>query len=267
MARVVFLDYLSRSGSTYLASELNKIKGVCVTRESRLTHNYKPRELKLKDNNAIKQYHKFLKRYRKNDYWNIGIKELSSLPENAGYAEILDLFIRRNYNRADIDIVVKKGSGNYILNYSDYINCLGQVPIIAIYRNPLEIYSSQKRSMDSETGRAMSKGVLTFILNQRRYVRNLNKYKSHDNILVIEYVRLVSDLNEELGRIAAWLGIEYKTEDKNYFSDIPNEQKHLHTNIMNNSYGYSSKNKWKEELGIFEILMIKMFCRRFYGDQ
>jgi hypothetical protein len=265
MARIIFLDYLSRSGSTFLASELNKITGVSVTRESRLTFNYKPAELKLRGYTEIEDYHEFLKKYKKNDYWNITINDLKSLRENAGYSDVLDLFINSNYSGDDI--VIKKGSGNYILNYGNYVNALGKLPIIAMYRNPLEIYASQKRSIDSETGQAMSKGILKFIFNQRRYVKNLNKLNSRNDILVIEYVRLVSDLEGELKRIAAWLGVEYKTEDKKYFSDIPGEQKHLHKNIINQSYGYRSKNKWKEELNILEIVLIKTFCIRFRGEQ
>lgn len=265
MDRIIFLDYLSRSGSTLLATKLNDLIDCEVTIETRITKSYDPFEIKIKDNNDVNNFLNFFNSYKKNEVWNIKHHDLISILSKIKVVRYYDLLKeilkKRDYNFLNKTTIVK-GGGNYIINYKRYAKNVENLKIIALYRDPRAVYNSQLKSIDSHLKKPMAKGIYDFCFTFNRYNRNLNRYAS-SNILVVSFDDLVLNSEIILEKCTNFLEINNKiTENNNYFDSIPESQKHLHKNIKSKKGLIEKIDLWKDELPVKYKRIIEVICFR-----
>ena len=263
MDKIIFLDYLSRSGSTLLASRLNDIVGCEVTIETRITKSYDPFEIKIKNKNNINKFLTFFNTYKKNKVWNLNSSDLISClthKKTIRYYDLVKEILKKRNHDFSKETIVVKGGGNYIINYKRYAKKVENLKIICLYRDPRAIYNSQLKSKDSHLKQPMAKGIYDFCFMFNRYKTNLRRYSS-SNILVVSFNELVLNPENILEKCTDFLEINNKiTENNNYFESIPESQKHLHENIKSKKGMIEKIDLWKEDLPIKYKRIIEVIC-------
>lgn len=265
MDKIIFLDYLSRSGSTLLASKLNDLVGCEVTIETRITKSYDPFEINITNKNNINKFLTFFNTYDKNKVWNLKSSDLISClskKKTIKYYDLIKEILKKRDHDFSKETIVVKGGGNYIINYKRYAKKVDNLKIIALYRDPRAIYNSQLKSKDSHLKKPMAKGIYDFCFMFNRYKTNLRHY-SGSSVLVVSFDELVLNPDNILKKCAIFLEIDNKnTENNNYYESIPESQKHLHENIKSNKGLIEKIDLWKEELPIKYKRIIEVICFR-----
>ena len=100
MNQIVFLTYIPRSGSTYLAKLLDEYKDIGVTIEANIPDGIRNGKCKIENYNDFEEYLKRLYRDEKFNYWNIDkdrLKKILINQLNQLYLTSLNTFIIKKY--------------------------------------------------------------------------------------------------------------------------------------------------------------------------
>lgn len=271
MSKLIFINYISRSGSTFLCSELAKLPGVEVGIEAgfpgfpdRLIPNkFKP----IRSKSQLSDYLALLYEDIRFKEWKVDRLELenalSSLEFPISFKEIFTACIDGYFPNVQSTSFLVHKAGGY-MNDLDF--CDSQFPNskhIFIVRDPRSIYNSQKQAIDLYSSKNMGSNVLPFISEYKRRVGSaIRLSKSHGNILVIKYEDMVDNLKGTMEQVKQFVQFDsdpLKTELKseNYADRIPENQRSLHANV-GKSANPALKNRWKEGLTEREVSFIEL---------
>lgn len=248
--------YDSRSGSTLMASLLNRFDGIVVTLESAFVS----RILELNNNMII----------------NNSDKLISYLCEELQFCELgLDMkklkteFDMKNLSKKNI---IEKILMNYICSHQfsnpEYlivkhppyenldlvIKMFPKVKFIQILRDGRAVYNSKKKTK-SLSGKMMNENIIISALDWRIKESILNKYKNIS--ITIKFENLVKETKSTLNEILIFLKISESgkiitKEQSDYYISIGEEQKKIHNNVKNKP-DIKIIEQWKTELNIKEI--------------
>lgn len=263
---ILFLSYINRSGSTYLANLLGGSDNICSLPEAEviikhlllhpLSHirkkDIKYLSLRLLDNPKLKN-------------WNIGNEEISEILANAIgkisfsiFMELVRIYIERNKPQADFALF--KGTEllkAYSLNHDFFYQ--NNIQLITILRDGRAAYASQKSSLGSLTGLPMSTNVITTAIQWKEFAIKKSSTISID----IKYEDLVLNPAATLKLVSNNIhasGIGFKDIPAKNGIKIPDEQKHLHRNIYNPP-DTNRINGWRDELTAEEINCFEMIAK------
>ena len=267
MRKIIFLDYLSRSGSTLIASSIHRLADVTVTIEPRFLMDYKPDKLLIRNDKGLIEYLNFLYSQKKFLNWGIDRDELFDQFKKNGFPlnfkmvlhTILDLAYPENRQW----IFVIKGGEYPTLKIEHYLKVFNDLKIIFINRDPRAIYNSQKKSLDSQTGQPLAGNILRFVKDFKIIQQKINdpKYKKH--MQVISYEDFLHNEDLVLKEICDFIGVPHFIDDrKQYFLSIPDSQKYLHQNVKSGGKLPEREIAWKQEMSDEEKFIITLFLKR-----
>jgi len=259
--QVVFLTYLNRSGSTFLAKLLNEYSDIGVSLEARLPDGIFYGPLKL---NKPKDVGGFLdKLYADEKFlaWNISrdvIQEkLSKQQFPIRFNHLLNLLLEEYFKADGANIFVYK-CAHYIKYIKIVRSFFPNAKFIFVLRDARAIYNSQKDTLDSIKGKPMVNNPIVVAVKFKRIAKILRKNANCDWLYVIKYENLMGDKDYELNKILDFLGSNRmkKMDNKDYSKRIPNLQKSLHKNIDLPPL-VERINAWQDKLSKSEILAIQ----------
>lgn len=265
---ITFLTYLSRSGSTLLASKLDKYSEVGVSIEENWEDGILKGKVKLKGEKDLDLYIKNISESNKFKFWDISslqLKEdLMTFSFPISYNNILKSIYKQFFKNDEIKYFVHK-KGAYFMHYKKVLRVFPNAKILFIDRDPRAIYNSQKKSIDSITGKFMRGNPVSFAIYYKKSRLVINRLLNKSYFLITSYERLITNEKDELSRILNFIGMKrFSTinQSADYFNKIPESQKHLHGNIKTDKIIKQRMQGWQEELDECELAFLQCVLKK-----
>ena len=261
--KLVFLNYINRSGSTLLCKLLDQYEDISVGIEAGFPGYIRkliPDEYKeINDDLSLKKYLNELFDDVRFKEWEIDKKSLFLKLKDISYPltfkEILLNCLYEYFKQRPSKFIVHK-AGYYIDIIDDVIATFGDVKNIFIVRDPRAIFFSQKNAKDLYTGKIMGNSLPYFLSQYKKRIDIIEK-KNDKNLLCIRYEDLVIDTTNTMKQIINFIGArQIKKNDNSYVNKIPKSQQYLHQNVKLDPHK-DSLNKWKTGLAKYEIIFIQ----------
>ncbi|MDY6861610.1 MAG: sulfotransferase [Thermodesulfobacteriota bacterium] len=266
MQQVVFLTYLNRSGSTYLAKLLDEYSDIGVTPEARLPDGIIYSQFSLKASEDIEKILNKLYSDEKFLAWNIDRsvleKKISTLEFPVAFNQFLGIILKEYFKNTNTKIFIYK-SGHYIKHIETIRTLLPDAKFIFILRDIRACYNSQKISMDSRTKKPMETTPFFAAMSFIEVSKILDKYAQAKWMHIVKYEDLIIDENREINKLLSFLETGKRKSEgiNNYFNQISKSQRHLHKNL-NLEPLKERIDAWRYELSKAEILILQ----RIAGD-
>jgi hypothetical protein len=249
-----FLIYLARSGSTLLAYHLNQYKQIGVTIEENIPETISQgKKFLINTEKELEEYLDRLYHDKKFKNWNIQRNTLKAhLLEHSDFPIRYRDFIKsihELYFYGKMPEVVIHKRGDYCLRVEKVRRELPEAKFIFINRDPRAIYNSQRQNKNSITGKPMNQSIIVFALIYKRLHRYLRDKKKNNYLHSLNYEDFINAPDNEIKRIFHFLGLENvdKEQSQDYYNNIPDQQKELHSNVPG-GFLSSRKEGWKTEL-------------------
>ncbi|MCK4343693.1 MAG: sulfotransferase [Bacteroidales bacterium] len=266
---LIFLTYINRSGSTYLANLFSKSKNILVCPEAEVIMNeflILP-EKKFEYNQKIsKRLHGFFNYDRKLKYWGLTLSALSELniakTNFEAFFYILDAY-RKKVKPEAHTIIFKAESLIYLyenipLRFKEEYN----LKLIAIIRDCRGVYASQKRTYFPGSNFIMSRNPVRTALFWNEFVTKAHQLEVRDKFLLIRYEDLIDNLKKTIEVIIKYLKIkpfDYISGEGELWARLPEDQRSIHQNIVKNCIRQKISH-WQKELNKYEIFNIEKFA-------
>lgn len=271
MNQIVFLTYIPRSGSTYLAKLLDEYKDIGVTIEANIPDGIRNGKCKIENYNDFEEYLERLYRDEKFNYWNIDKDRLKKILMNHSFPikfnTILPVILNEYFKNREVKIWIFK-SGYYI-EYIQYLKGLfPNAKFLYVIRDPRAIYCSQRNTMNRKTKKPFTASVFPVAKRFNRINDILKNYYNEEWFYISKYENLIRNTEHEIKDILKFLGVKNKIKHQmsNYFEKIPENQKSLHPNINWKSREINV-NKWREKISMTEILLIQHIAGKSMEEQ
>jgi len=267
--RIVFLTYVSRSGSTFLAQELDTLEGVRVGIEARFQDGWiRGPNVILNNNEELDRYLETLYADPKFSAWGVSRKSLkkrlAALPFPLRFSDVLLASLQEYIGTPEPEVIVHK-CGHYILCVNQIRSELPDALFLFLDRDPRSIYASQKRSRNSLTGEQFQRDIVDFVLQYRLIQSAVDALVSKPYVMSVSYEEIVcGGLKSTLHAIAGFVGVDGNQWKKsNYFNAIPEAQKHLHVNVGRRVPNPSRINAWQDELSVAEKAFLERALSKY----
>ena len=261
MNRLVFIDYLSRSGSTIVCSELHKIKDLNVTPEFRTGIFRDP----YVENESIETYENHwreLLAHPKNQRF-VGLTQEENISIASHFDAIEKLLDMAKFLSNDGEICIK-GGGYFTIYWDKYLKSNKDHRLIYIYRDPRAIYSSQKRSIDSLKSKPMKTSLIRFVYEVLLYNKFSIRESYKRSVYRVKFEEFVANKEVLIKDLCNWLDVGFCIDPKkNYFDVINNEERYLHENIKKPLKSeYNTLN-----LGFFENFLLNSILYQYLKQE
>lgn len=257
--KLIFILYDSRSGSTLLASLLNRFRGIDVALESAFVS----RIMEINSQRILQDINKLVDYlYQEVQFVELNINrqeltdELLCFKGELTKKYIIEKIVNIYFKDKGSDSkywVIKHPPYNYI---EELILMFPEVKFLQILRDGRAVFNSKKRSK-SIGGNYMESNPIISAIDWRLKIKKSNSFPDH--VTTIRYKDLIENTESCLSKYLDSLELDAVDKEqtklqKNYFFNIGDNQKEIHKNV-----GQTPKagniDKWKKELTEREILV------------
>ena len=164
---IVFLTYLNRSGSTYLSAKLSNYQEVRMGVESRFNDGWITPGFSIRTEQDLDSYLDTLYLDNKFQAWKVHrdelVNKLATLPYPLCFSDILLAALSLYQGQSSTPRLLVHKCGEYYRCVQAIRREVPTAKFIFVNRDPRAVFSSQRRSMDSQTGRPMQENILHFL--------------------------------------------------------------------------------------------------------
>jgi len=273
--KIVFLTYVNRSGSTYLANLLSASNDICVCPEGDILVSLfleSPDKNFRLDRHLRTELAQILHSDRKLRSWGIEddvFLQLEGINKNID-AFLTFLYYYQGTQKPDATSILFKSERLVDLCYDIERSKSEDIVVkyLSLIRDPRAVYASQKRTAVPGTGRKMSKNPVFTAIFWNHFARTNNKNLELIESHQILYHDLIQNMDETISGLSGYLEIDLQgisPGEGDLYGRLPDGYKPIHKYI---SEGPESKkiNQWKEELNQEEIHLIERKCKKHLKD-
>jgi hypothetical protein len=236
--KIILLSYISRSGSTYLSSEIDKSPEILSCPEAEClfdTFLLRP-EMHLRSNKICKIKHRILSD-PKFSVWKMDQEIRTAINFNQTcfqiFYQILDFYRHKN-KPAATKVLFKAESLFQVLHEQKWSKILWEkCDIIYLIRDIRAIFSSQNTTVVPETGRIMSRNIFKTCYYWNSFLEKVDN-KNKKGICLIHYESFIDNYPESLKELALYLHINLIIfrPGSELYDRIPESHKRIHENIL-----------------------------------
>ncbi|RLD50550.1 MAG: hypothetical protein DRI94_08320 [Bacteroidetes bacterium] len=262
--KLVFLTYINRSGSSFLANNLSKQNEIFVLPEAELLLN---EILITKENNLEKIKNIILAASisdNKFSNYNLSKKDIEDCFNGTNNkAEIfINIILRyKNINKPNAKIIIFKNRDIYSMYdiIQKQLDSIIDISVLCIIRDPRGVFYSQKTTVNPYTNKIMNNNPIVLSHLWNSFLQNLKKISK--NKILVRFEDLLIDYNTEFNKILKKLQVS-NTEDigNPFFELISEKEKKIHVNITKKP-NLSKSNNWKN-LSNTDIKIIENITKR-----
>lgn len=270
MTKYYLLDYMNRSGSTYLSRVVATNSKVCVCPENAPLGRLIYRREYLTDTQARKlsstidqlvEHDCDWELWR--DIWTASGFRFRKGPVFPQFLHLLDQY--RSMSCPDAHVVLFKGGPvlKYVEKYPEIVRDF-PVTILALVRDGRAVYASQRNAVSTGTNRPMQISPIRCAKNWSRYMRRLERAGQVCEITPIYYETLINDptiIHSMLRLEKPCSGGQYSTRQEIAPLKIASNQRHLHNNVASPAIE-SRIASWKSELCVEDICLFESIAGR-----
>jgi hypothetical protein len=266
--KIIFLTYINRSGSTFLANELGKHPSIIACPEADILTNIllvRPnKDITEKKTKIINQLSEDIKLQT----WRFSKSELQLPDDIKTCFDVFNYLLKtfKNKNKPNAKYIVYKAERLFQLlpelnsiNRS-YCNNL----VFFLIRDIRAVYLSQKLTLMPGNNKPFSSNVIKTSIYWNRYIKSYFKSIS-TKPFIIKYEKFVLEHHDETHDIFHYLNLtpENLTSDKKWLFRFMNEEhKKIHQNILKDPLK-NSCDKWKVQLNISDRKIIEYLSGRY----
>ncbi len=272
--KIIFLTYLNRSGSTYLANQLSKSPEICVCPEAEIIYDLFLKDpLKEFSSDKKKYWHLIneLERDKKFSLWNLNRVEIydqiATCSSNLEiFFAILTRYLRRNKPNATV------------LLYKDTrsIDLISKIPVsviksydlrwISLIRDVRDVYLSQSTVISPLTKKPMCSNWYSLMKQWNSFVKLSCKYDGLNYYFRLRYEDLIIDTPMVMNNITATLGIYFQinwiTEKKGELFDLLSPEYQAIHPLINEAPDKLRISAWKKSLSPSLQYFFSLYCKK-----
>ena len=202
--KYIFIIYLNRSGSTFLANQLSKLSEILVCPEAEVLVNILLKNPGTRINEREQEtLGSAIENDRKLKHWNLDIDSKKTESQSK-----LDLFFNiLNQYRSR----TKPGSTVIVFKAVDLINCIEifheyglnkglDIYFISLIRDPRAIFNSQRQTYVEHRKKLMNRNPLATVYQWNYFVTMSIYYSSLTKLIILRYEDLIYNLEIELNQ-------------------------------------------------------------------
>ncbi len=237
--RFIFLSYVNRSGSTFLANQLSKSKEICVCPEAHillelfLISPHKTIHPKTKD--RLKKLFIDDKKYNN---WRLDAEALKDIKSNFTnfdcFCHIINYYLKINAPAAHIIVFKAERLIELYNNYTSPSLFQKNILWISLIRDCRAVYNSQRRTNWPGSNKKMSNNPVRTAIFWKTFVKKTVSYQKQNNFLVIKYENLISQPDITISEIGLYFNIKLTNllaKSGTLFPRLHTDHKKLHCNI------------------------------------
>ena len=260
----IFVNYLSRSGSTLLCSLLDQYSDIDVGIEAGFPGF--PEKITPNNNNPIQSKaeisHYLDQLYSDNRFcsWSIPRETLEGILFEQTDPITFNLILEACFNeyfKQNLPKYIVHKAGYFIKDLETTRELFPGSHHIYVTRDPRAIYASQKNAISLYNNKPMALNIYRFCREFRLRHNIAMANKSASDFSLIQYEKMASNPKASLEKLLSKIAISSdKKNNTDYQQKIPDAQKSLHTNL-DSAPNKKSIDKWKDQLSIVEIYLIE----------
>jgi hypothetical protein len=269
---LIFLTYINRSGSTYLAQILSSSEEILVCPEAEiLVERFleDPGQKFTNDDNYRKKLCNELITDWKFRHWGISHEELLSIfMESNNYSTFCSIlnFYRYKIKPGATKIIFKAERIIYLWNrIIRAYNKNDLLHLVTIVRDPRGVYASQKYTKWPGSDRPFSQNPIHTSILWNSYIKTLNKLtETHPEIILIRFEDLLKYHEESIRKMSSRFHLKknyLSAREGDFYARIPDDQEQIHRNIISQPIR-GKENEWKQILNRKEIELIQCVTHR-----
>ncbi len=264
--QLVFLVYLNRSGSTYLATLLDQYKEIGVSLEAEIPDGiHYHRRIYLTSQKEIEEYIERLYRDERFTAWQFDKQILQErfqkmlLPIT--FKHILPAILQENFKDSPVTTYIYKSP--YIYHLEKIRTIFPTAKVIFISRDLRAMYNSQHRTKSTFGGGVMATNPIKTAILYNMIMTIKKAYSEENWFHAVQYEDLLTNQKKEMRRILQFLQLsDLKDVDNSaYFAKLPEKEKNIHKNITSQPI-LQRIHAWKEELTREEIWLLQHISKR-----
>lgn len=262
----IFLTYVNRSGSTYLANLLDSSPRILACPEGEMLVSVfleNPNGKFKFDEQANNRLTKIFSADPKLQYWGDGKSFFPGLEKAKNNLEafVTILINYKNQVKPNAEFILFKAERIvFLLGKIQKVSSIHNISFISIVRDPRAVYASQKRTLIPETQKLMSKKPVKTALFWKGHTKKCIKESNQGNQTILSYEDLILDYKQTIKKISVLSGVklsEFTSEEGSLFKRIPEDYKSIHINCEEPPDS-SKINEWENFLNKSEILKIEL---------
>ena len=276
-AKIAFLLYDSRSGSTFLSSQLEKFPDIGITIESNFISTLLSAKSQIANNRSI--YNIFDIFLRNERFCNLDVSRdeiFFHLQKYTSYniENITRSLLAAYFSKVKPDSrvwIVKDGSNGYLIN--QIAQEIPDAKFIHLIRDGRAVFNSRLQTIRPYVQKQrMARDPLTAARVWTSLVNSVDAYMSThpERCLKIRYEDLINDVEEQMALVRDFFEIgpgERSDSCTNYYDRIPAKEKTIHT-LVNHPAVLERVDGWKKELPFEDLILFQFFsgyCLKKHG--
>ncbi|MFG0250515.1 MAG: sulfotransferase family protein [Phycisphaeraceae bacterium JB051] len=267
--RLIFLSYISRSGSTLLARLLSELPGVEATLEANFPDGVFRPELIINEPDDIPSALDRLYADPKFQGWQVSREALAQWLKSQNtplrFAQILDGILKLTFPNRPHTILIKQD--NAIWRTGALRQRYPDAHVLFVERDPRAVFNSQLKSMRSDNGKPMATNPILNAIMFERARKIIHQHAQMPWFYHLQFEALVSQPQQTLQNLCQHFDINMDdtTQDADsqtsYQQRIPEQQRHLHT-IVDQAPKQQRAEAWQTELSPIHIDAIQFKSAR-----
>lgn len=263
---LIFLTYINRSGSTYLANLFSKSENILVCPEAEVILNEfltEPDKPFLINNQIEKRLTKYFKEDKKLKYWNLPANKFDYISKAStnleAFVSILESY--RDFNKPKAETLLFKAER--LIDLYGFLSRQQKekykIQFLVIVRDCRAVYASQKNTKLPGSTRIMSNNPLKTAFQWNNQISKSIYFKEQGELIMIHYEQLINNLNQAFVQLLEQIsinGLKFSSSSGDLFERIPETHREIHQNILEAPIKSKCDN-WKNELTKEEIYIIQ----------
>jgi len=267
MAQFIFLIYLNRSGSTYLAGLLDRYDDIGVTPEARIPDGIVESSCNISDYGALNNFLSRLYNNHKFKSWEIDREKLKNKILNHGdfpfkFKDVFSIILDEYFRDSKASVYIYKSP--YLFYISRIRERFPEARFLFIIRDPRAIYSSQKKTFDTDNRVPMASDPIKSLIQFKLAYQIFRKYEHQEWFYSLRYEDLILNPDKEVQKVLSFFDVKSAlSDDCNdvYSMKLSEKQKLIHQNVQSGPIT-DRINAWLQELDKSEISVIQNYAGR-----
>ncbi len=239
--KLIFITYINRSGSTFLANLLSKSPEVLVCPEAEVIMD----ELLVNPNNGFhfdlvtkNKWENIILTDEKLKFWDLkteDLKELENVKSNfEAFHTILKVYLGKTKPAASTVVYKAERLIDLFQEIFESFGGIYNMYLVAIIRDCRAVFQSQRTTIHPYNNRSMNMNPVETVLLWNKFVKSYFRMNDKKNLYMLKYENLISDPENSISLLQFKLGlpkIETWSEQGDLYQRIPENQRSLHKNI------------------------------------